>query len=73
MKDLDMSLSTDLNESCVSTRKGAFLHPANIACYGRFVGFKKDGSEVDELFADIDSFVDGKIRTRRSYLRVIQE
>jgi len=37
------------------------------ACYGRFVGFKKDGSEVDELFADVYSFEDGKIRTRRSY------
>lgn len=39
----------------------------NGVCWGRFVGFKKDGSEVDELFADVYSFVDGKIRTRRSY------
>jgi len=30
MKDLDMSLSMDLNESCGSTSKSAFLHPANI-------------------------------------------
>lgn len=37
------------------------------ACWGRFLGYKKDGSAVDELFADVYSFHDGKIRTRRSY------
>lgn len=37
------------------------------ACCGRFIGFKKDGAEVDERFADIYSFADGKIITRRSY------
>jgi ketosteroid isomerase-like protein len=37
------------------------------ACWGRFIGFKKDGSEVDERFVDVYSFEDGKIRTRRSY------
>jgi len=37
------------------------------ACWGRFVGMKKDGSDVDELFADVYGFEDGKIKTRRSY------
>jgi branched-chain amino acid aminotransferase len=37
------------------------------ACWGRFIGFKKDGSPVDELFADVYTFEGGKIRTRRSY------
>ena len=37
------------------------------ACWGRFVGFKKDGSAVDELFADVYFFEDGQIRKRRSY------
>ena len=36
-------------------------------CCGRFIGFKKDGGAVDERFADVYSFADGKIRTRRSY------
>ena len=37
------------------------------ACWGRFVGLKKDGSEVDERFADVYCFEDGKIKSRRSY------
>lgn len=37
------------------------------ACWGRFIGFKKDGSRVDEGFADVHTFQDGQIKTRRSY------
>jgi len=37
------------------------------ACWGQFVGFKKDGSEVDERFVDVYTFRDGRILTRRSY------
>lgn len=37
------------------------------ACWGRFVGKKKDGSDVNEMFADVYTFEDGKIRTRRSF------
>src|SRR4051794_12168042 len=37
------------------------------ACWGRFVGKKLDGSDVDELFADCYTFEGGKIRTRRSF------
>lgn len=37
------------------------------ACWGRFVGSKKDGSRVDEMFADVYSFQGAQIKTRRSY------
>jgi len=37
------------------------------ACWGRFVGFKKDGTPADVRFADVYSFADGKIKTRRTY------
>jgi ketosteroid isomerase-like protein len=37
------------------------------ACWGRFVGVHKDGSPLDERFADVYTFADGKIATRRSY------
>jgi ketosteroid isomerase-like protein len=37
------------------------------ACWGRFIGVKKDGSPVEELFADVYFLEDGKIRTRRSH------
>jgi ketosteroid isomerase-like protein len=37
------------------------------ACCGRFVGMKKDGSEVDERFADVYVFSDGRILSRKSY------
>lgn len=37
------------------------------ACWGRFIGIKKDGSPADELFTDVYSFEQGKIKTRRSY------
>ncbi|HZO73373.1 MAG TPA: nuclear transport factor 2 family protein [Ktedonobacteraceae bacterium] len=36
-------------------------------CFGRFVGQTKDHSEVDELFADMYTFENGKIKHRRSY------
>lgn len=37
------------------------------ACWGRFVGQHKNGSAIDERFADVYTFADGKIATRRSY------
>jgi ketosteroid isomerase-like protein len=37
------------------------------ACWGRFVGLKKDGTPVNERFSDVYTFEDGRIRTRRSY------
>ena len=37
------------------------------ACWGRFVGFKKDNAPVDVLFADVYYLNDGKILKRRSY------
>ena len=37
------------------------------ACWGRFVGMRKDGAPVDERWADAFSFEGGRIRTRRSF------
>ena len=37
------------------------------ACWGRFVGVHKNNSPIDERFADVYTFKDGKIQTRRSY------
>ena len=37
------------------------------ACWGRFVGTRRDGVAVDERWADAFSFEDGRIRTRRSF------
>jgi len=37
------------------------------ACWGRFVGEHKNGSHIDEKFADTYKFEDGKIKLRRSY------
>jgi ketosteroid isomerase-like protein len=37
------------------------------ACFGRFVGLHKNGSAIDERFADVYTFQDGRIKTRRSY------
>lgn len=37
------------------------------ACWGRFVGQRKDGGSVDELFADAYEFVDLRIARRQSF------
>ena len=37
------------------------------ACCGRFLGVHKDGSAIDERFADVYRFKDGKIKNRQSY------
>ncbi len=37
------------------------------ACWGTFVGEKKDGANVREQFADIYTFEDGYIKQRRTY------
>ena len=37
------------------------------ACWGRFVGLHKNGSAIDEGFADAYTFRDGKVETRKSY------
>ena len=36
-------------------------------CWGRFVGKGRDGSDLDERFADVYTFENGKIKTRASY------
>ena len=37
------------------------------ACWGHFVGTLKSGQKVDERFADVYSYEDGKIKARSSY------
>ena len=37
------------------------------ACWGRMRGTLRDGSAADVRFAEVYSFADGRIRTRRSY------
>jgi ketosteroid isomerase-like protein len=37
------------------------------ACWGRFIGVKKDNSKADERFADVYFFEDGMIRMRKTY------
>jgi ketosteroid isomerase-like protein len=37
------------------------------ACWGRFIGVGKNGSQIDVLFADTYSFKMGKIYTRRTH------
>lgn len=40
---------------------------ASGACWGRFVGRHRDGSAIDERFADVYILENGRIRVRRSY------
>jgi uncharacterized protein len=47
--------------------EGIVHEGSSAACWGRFVGKKKDGSDVNEMFADIYTFEDGRIRTRKSF------
>jgi ketosteroid isomerase-like protein len=39
----------------------------NGACWGRFVGVKRDSSMADEQFADVFFFENGTIRMRKTY------
>jgi len=49
------------------TMEGMAMEGDRGACWGRYVGAKHDGTPIDERWADVYSFADGKIRTRRSY------
>ena len=37
------------------------------ACWGKFIGIHKNGSPINERFAEVYSFENGKLKTRRSY------
>jgi ketosteroid isomerase-like protein len=37
------------------------------SCWGQFIGINKNGSQINERFADVYSFANGKFKTRRSY------
>jgi branched-chain amino acid aminotransferase len=47
--------------------EGILVNNDNGACWGRFIGKHKNGSAIDESFADVYAFQDGKIKTRRSF------
>jgi len=47
--------------------EGTVANDYNGACWGRFIGKHKNGSTIDERFADAYTFQGGKIKTRRSY------
>jgi len=40
------------------------------ACWGRYLGSRRDGTPVDIEFADCYEFEDGKIRRRKSFFYV---
>jgi uncharacterized protein len=40
---------------------------ANGACWGRFLGAHRDGSDIDVEFADTYQIEDGRIRRRKSF------
>jgi ketosteroid isomerase-like protein len=46
---------------------GVVVEGDTAASWGRMQGTLRDGSQADVRFAEIYSFVDGRIRTRRSY------
>ena len=46
---------------------GVVINDDRGACWGRFIGTHKNGSEIDEQFADAYTFVNGKIMRRKSY------
>ena len=37
------------------------------SCWGQFIGVHKNGSQISEGFADVYSFENSKLKTRRSY------
>ena len=37
------------------------------SCWGQFIGVHKNGSQIDEGFADVYSFENNRLKTRRSY------
>jgi branched-chain amino acid aminotransferase len=47
--------------------EGTIVNPGEGACWGRFIGVHKNGSSIDERFADAYTFENGKVKTRRSY------
>ena len=47
--------------------EGIVIDGDKAAAWGRFIGRHKNGSELDELYADVYRLEDGRIRTRRSY------
>jgi branched-chain amino acid aminotransferase len=47
--------------------EGVVMDAGQGACWGKFIGTHKNGSVIEERFADAYTFADGKIKKRRSY------
>lgn len=47
--------------------EGVAVEGSRGACWGRFVGTKRDGLAIDERWADVYTFIEDKIATRRSH------
>ena len=47
--------------------EGIVIDGLQAASWGRFIGRHKNGSELEELYADVYRLEDGQIRTRRSH------
>jgi hypothetical protein len=47
--------------------RAALINDTHGACWGRFVGTHRDGSDIDVEFADTYELEDGKIRFRKSF------
>ena len=50
--------------------EGFAIEPDTGACWGRFVGHRKDGAPLDLQFADTYLFKDGLLWRRKSYFYV---
>lgn len=64
---LDFYRRVRVIESGTHTVEQVVFDDARGACWGRFVGTHKNGSPIDERFADVYTLAGGKIATRRSY------
>jgi len=47
--------------------EGIVIDGDRAACWGRFRGQHKNGSDIDELYADVYRMHEGRVRTRRTH------
>lgn len=47
--------------------EGVVVGDTQAACWGRFIGVHRDGTPIDEAFADTYQLTDGRIRHRKSF------
>lgn len=47
--------------------EGVVVGDSQAACWGRFIGTHRDGTPIDEGFADTYELANGRIRVRKSF------